>query len=105
MHAGELGVNAVVVMEQYSEVRLALRVAAKLGVRPRLGVRAKLATRHSGHWGSTSGAPGRWHAAGKMDGGELCPGRRAQAHVQWSAAVPSFCPPCPRPRPIPNPPP
>ncbi|KAL6771085.1 hypothetical protein ACKKBF_B33855 [Auxenochlorella protothecoides x Auxenochlorella symbiontica] len=55
MHAGELGVNAVVVMEQYSEVRLALRVAAKLGVRPRLGVRAKLATRHSGHWGSTSG--------------------------------------------------
>ena len=32
-----------------------LGAAAKLGVLPVVGVRAKLATRHGGHWGSTSG--------------------------------------------------
>ena len=32
-----------------------LAAAAKLGVLPVVGVRAKLATRHGGHWGSTSG--------------------------------------------------
>lgn len=47
--------NAIIVIEQYSELRRALDAAAALGVRPRLGLRAKLATRHGGHWGCTSG--------------------------------------------------
>lgn len=29
--------------------------AAKAGVQPVIGMRAKLATRHGGHWGTTSG--------------------------------------------------
>ena len=47
--------NAMVVMEQYSELGMLLGVARRLGVQPSLGIRAKLTTRHNGHWGSTSG--------------------------------------------------
>ncbi|BDA46967.1 Biosynthetic arginine decarboxylase [Coccomyxa sp. Obi] len=50
-----LGIEAVVVLEQFKELGLLLRVAHKMGVRPKIGVRAKLSTRHKGHWGSTSG--------------------------------------------------
>ena len=55
LRAEALGANAIVVMEQFSEVRLALDAARRLGVRPRLGLRACLGTRHGGHWGSTTG--------------------------------------------------
>ncbi|KAI3425248.1 hypothetical protein D9Q98_009016 [Chlorella vulgaris] len=55
LHCRELGMNAMVVMEQYSELELLLRVCRRLGVRPAIGIRAKLTTRHNGHWGSTSG--------------------------------------------------
>lgn len=55
LHCRELGINAMVVMEQYSELDTLLNVSKRLGVRPAIGIRAKLTTRHSGHWGSTSG--------------------------------------------------
>ncbi|PRW33729.1 arginine decarboxylase [Chlorella sorokiniana] len=55
LHCRELGMNAMVVMEQYSELDLLLSAARRLGVRPSIGIRAKLTTRHAGHWGSTSG--------------------------------------------------
>ena len=50
-----LGINAMIILEQFSELDILLKAAAKLGVAPVLGVRAKLTTRHAGHWGSTSG--------------------------------------------------
>ena len=55
LHCRELGMNAMVVMEQYSELDMLLEAARRLGVRPSIGIRAKLTTRHNGHWGSTSG--------------------------------------------------
>ena len=55
LHCRELGINAMVVMEQYSELDMLLGVSKRLGVRPAIGIRAKLTTRHNGHWGSTSG--------------------------------------------------
>ncbi len=55
LHARELGINAMVVMEQFSELGMVLSVAKRLGVRPAIGIRAKLNTQHRGHWGSTSG--------------------------------------------------
>jgi len=55
LHCRELGINAMVVMEQYSELDMLLSVSKRLGVRPAIGIRAKLTTRHNGHWGSTSG--------------------------------------------------
>jgi arginine decarboxylase len=56
LHSRQLGIDALVVMEQYSELDTLLSVAAETGVRPAIGVRAKLTTQHKGHWGSTSGA-------------------------------------------------
>lgn len=55
LNARELGINAMVVMEQYSELDMLLEVSKRLGVRPAIGIRAKLTTQHRGHWGSTSG--------------------------------------------------
>ena len=37
------------------ELDILLEEAAKSGVQPVVGLRAKLATRHGGHWGTTSG--------------------------------------------------
>ena len=37
------------------ELDVLLEEAAKSGVQPVIGLRAKLATRHGGHWGTTSG--------------------------------------------------
>ena len=37
------------------ELDVLLKEAAKAGVQPVIGMRAKLATRHGGHWGTTSG--------------------------------------------------
>ncbi|KAK9830421.1 hypothetical protein WJX72_011676 [[Myrmecia] bisecta] len=55
LQSRQLGINAVVVLEQYQELDIVLEVSRRLGVRPVLGIRAKLTTKHSGHWGSTSG--------------------------------------------------
>eukprot|EP00898_Chlorokybus_atmophyticus_P004047 jgi/Chlat1/4643/Chrsp3S05601 len=51
----QLGVNAVIVLEQAEELPIVLKVSKRLNVAPVLGVRAKLGIRHSGYWGSTSG--------------------------------------------------
>lgn len=74
--------NAMVVMEQYSELDLLLRTAARLGVRPSIGIRAKLATRHNGHWGSTSGDKAKVGAACSVRGGA---GRRRQSFALSAA--------------------
>ena len=37
------------------ELDVLLGEAGKAGVHPVIGMRAKLATRHGGHWGTTSG--------------------------------------------------
>ncbi|KIZ00017.1 arginine decarboxylase [Monoraphidium neglectum] len=55
LHCRELGINALVVMEQYAELGMLLDASARLGVKPGIGIRAKLTTQHRGHWGSTSG--------------------------------------------------
>lgn len=60
--------NAMVVMEQYSELDLLLDAARRLGVRPSIGIRAKLTTRHNGHWGSTSGDKAKVGAGGLAGG-------------------------------------
>lgn len=66
LHCRELGMNAMVVMEQYSELDLLLAAARRLGVRPSIGIRAKLTTRHNGHWGSTSGDKAKVGGAGLL---------------------------------------
>ncbi|KAM1254008.1 hypothetical protein ACFX2J_041817 [Malus domestica] len=53
----------VIVLEQEEELDLVVDLSRKLGVRPVIGVRAKLKTKHSGHFGSTSGEKGTWSAA------------------------------------------
>ncbi|CAL5224169.1 g6809 [Coccomyxa viridis] len=55
VHCWELGIKAVIVLEQTQELDVLLEEAAKAGVQPVIGMRAKLATRHGGHWGTTSG--------------------------------------------------
>ena len=46
----QLGINAIVILEQFNEVDILLDVASCLAVLPVIGVRAKLTTRHGGHW-------------------------------------------------------
>lgn len=58
--ARKLGINAIVVLEQMEELDLLIKASRTLGVRPVIGVRAKLSTRHSGHWGGTSGDNGKF---------------------------------------------
>ncbi|KAM1471564.1 hypothetical protein ACFXTO_042458 [Malus domestica] len=53
----------VIVLEQEEELDLVVDLSRKLGVRPVIGVRAKLKTKHSGHFGLTSGEKGTWSAA------------------------------------------
>ncbi|KAI8021773.1 Arginine decarboxylase 2 [Camellia lanceoleosa] len=53
--ARKLALNTVIVLEQQEEIDLVIDLSRKLGVRPVIGVRAKLRTKHSGHFGSTSG--------------------------------------------------
>ncbi|KAK6136684.1 hypothetical protein DH2020_029591 [Rehmannia glutinosa] len=50
----KLHLNTVIVLEQEEELDIVINVS-KLGVRPVIGLRAKLRTKHSGHFGSTSG--------------------------------------------------
>ncbi|XP_071692149.1 arginine decarboxylase-like [Rutidosis leptorrhynchoides] len=58
--ARKLSLNTVIVLEQEEELDSVIDVSIKLGVRPVIGVRAKLRTKHSGHFGSTSGEKGKF---------------------------------------------
>ncbi|XP_059647568.1 arginine decarboxylase-like [Cornus florida] len=58
--ARKLLLNTVIVLEQEEELDLVIDLSQKLGVRPLIGVRAKLRTKHSGHFGSTSGEKGKF---------------------------------------------
>ncbi|KAL6982334.1 Arginine decarboxylase 1B, chloroplastic [Sarracenia purpurea var. burkii] len=58
--ARRLALNTVVVLEQEEELDLVIDLSRKLAVRPVIGVRAKLRTKHSGHFGSTSGEKGKF---------------------------------------------
>ncbi|PIN06251.1 Arginine decarboxylase [Handroanthus impetiginosus] len=55
-----LHLNTVIVLEQEEELDTVIEVSKKLGVRPIIGARAKLRTKHSGHFGSTSGEKGKF---------------------------------------------
>lgn len=58
--ARTLGLNTVIVLEQEEELETVVRASRKLGIRPVIGFRAKLRTKHSGHFGSTSGEKGKF---------------------------------------------
>ncbi|KAL4348746.1 hypothetical protein GQ457_17G002310 [Hibiscus cannabinus] len=58
--ARKLALNTVIVLEQVEEVKLVIDISKKLSVRPVIGLRAKLRTKHSGHFGSTSGEKGKF---------------------------------------------
>ncbi|XP_031474843.1 arginine decarboxylase [Nymphaea colorata] len=58
--ARRLGLNTVIVLEQEEELDLVIEVSRRIGVRPVIGLRAKLRTKHSGHFGSTSGEKGKF---------------------------------------------
>ncbi|KAK1437886.1 hypothetical protein QVD17_03686 [Tagetes erecta] len=58
--ARKLLLNTVIVLEQEEELDSVIDISLKLGVRPVVGVRAKLRTKHSGHFGSTSGEKGKF---------------------------------------------
>ncbi|XP_076924400.1 arginine decarboxylase-like [Bidens hawaiensis] len=60
LFARKLSLNTVIVLEQEEELESVVEVSIKLGVRPVVGVRAKLRTKHSGHFGSTSGEKGKF---------------------------------------------
>ncbi|KAK4800449.1 hypothetical protein SAY86_020936 [Trapa natans] len=58
--AKQLALNTVIVLEQEEELDLVIEISKKLMVSPVIGVRAKLRTKHSGHFGSTSGEKGKF---------------------------------------------
>ncbi|KAJ7978534.1 Arginine decarboxylase [Quillaja saponaria] len=58
--ARKLALNTVIVLEQEEELDLVIDLSKKLCIRPVIGIRAKLRTRHSGHFGSTSGEKGKF---------------------------------------------
>ena len=58
--ARKLALNTVIVLEQEEELDLVVDLSKRLSVRPMIGVRAKLRTKHSGHFGSTSGEKGKF---------------------------------------------
>lgn len=53
--ATKLGRTIIPVVENFSELALILKHAAKYGVRPRIGVRVKLASEGSGRWRDSAG--------------------------------------------------
>ncbi|MBI1786932.1 MAG: biosynthetic arginine decarboxylase [Acidobacteria bacterium] len=55
MLAHKMGRQIIPVVEKYTELRLIIQYAAKVGVRPTIGVRVKLASRGSGRWKSSGG--------------------------------------------------
>ncbi|CAH9126071.1 unnamed protein product [Cuscuta epithymum] len=58
--ARKLLLNTVIVLEQEEELDLVTEISRKMGIRPVIGIRAKLRTKHSGHFGSTSGEKGKF---------------------------------------------
>ncbi|OIS98144.1 PREDICTED: arginine decarboxylase-like [Nicotiana attenuata] len=58
--ARKLMLNTVIVLEQEEELDLVIDISRKMAVRPVIGLRAKLRTKHSGHFGSTSGEKGKF---------------------------------------------
>lgn len=58
--ARKLLLNTVIVLEQEEELDLVIDISSKMAVRPVIGLRAKLRTKHSGHFGSTSGEKGKF---------------------------------------------
>lgn len=58
--ARKLALNTVIVLEQEEELDLVIELSKRLSVRPVIGVRAKLRTKHSGHFGATSGEKGKF---------------------------------------------
>ena len=56
----KLELNTVIVLEQEDELDLVIDLSKKMNVRPVIGLRAKLRTKHSGHFGSTSGEKGKF---------------------------------------------
>jgi arginine decarboxylase len=51
----QLGYKPIIVIEQLSELQLAIDLSQKLGVKPILGVRAKLSSKGIGRWGGSTG--------------------------------------------------
>lgn len=58
--AQKLQINSVIVLEQEEELDLVIDISRRIGIRPVIGLRAKLRTKHSGHFGSTSGEKGKF---------------------------------------------
>ncbi|XP_027356613.1 arginine decarboxylase-like [Abrus precatorius] len=58
--ARKLALNTVIVLEEEEELDMVIDISSKLCIRPVIGVRAKLRTKHSGHFGSTSGDKGKF---------------------------------------------
>lgn len=58
--ATKLGLNTVIVLEQEEELDLIIDLSKKLCIKPVIGMRAKLRTKHSGHFGGTSGEKGKF---------------------------------------------
>ncbi|RDX58277.1 hypothetical protein CR513_62417, partial [Mucuna pruriens] len=58
--ASKLALNTVIVLEQEEELDLIIDLSKKLCIRPVIGLRAKLRTKHSGHFGGTSGEKGKF---------------------------------------------
>ncbi|XP_072966225.1 arginine decarboxylase-like [Typha angustifolia] len=58
--ARAMGLNVVIVLEQEEELDIVVEAAKRLEIRPVIGLRAKLRTKHSGHFGSTSGEKGKF---------------------------------------------
>ncbi|KAH0871665.1 hypothetical protein HID58_078687 [Brassica napus] len=56
----KLALKTVIVLEQEEELDLVIDLSHKMNVRPVIGLRAKLRTKHSGHFGSTSGEKGKF---------------------------------------------
>ncbi len=55
MLAHKMGRNILPVVEKYTDLKLILHYAEKLGVRPHIGMRVKLAARGSGRWQLSGG--------------------------------------------------
>ncbi|CAJ1973025.1 unnamed protein product [Sphenostylis stenocarpa] len=58
--SNKLALNTVIVLEQEEEVDLIVELSKKLCIKPMIGLRAKLRTKHSGHFGGTSGEKGKF---------------------------------------------
>lgn len=58
--ARRLYLNTVIVLEQEEELDTVVETSRRLGIRPVIGLRAKLRTKHSGHFGATSGEKGKF---------------------------------------------